>query len=314
MNRVQRPYNSLLPTLLGTLVVVAVIVVIGFVARPTRLGTTGQNAAIRVVAAENSWGSVAAQLGGDRVSVTNIINNPDTDPHDYEPTAADGRNVADARYIIINGIGYDPWADKLVAASNNSATSLKIGDLVGIAPGGNPHRWYSPDDVAKVIERITNDYKKIDPADAAYFDRQKNVYETQSLKRYNSLVSEIKNKYAGVPVGASESIFSLLTPSLGLNLVTPKSFLTAMSEGTEPTATDKAAIDQQIKGKQIKMYVYNNQNSTPDVVRQVDEANAAEIPVIAITETLSPAGLSFQDWQTRQLEALRDGLAKGTGR
>jgi hypothetical protein len=80
-------------------------------------------------------------------------------------------------------------------------------DLVGIKTGGNPHRWYSPADVHKVIERITADYKKIDPADGAYFEQQKSIFETTTLAPYDHL---IKAKYAGTPIGASESIVSPL--------------------------------------------------------------------------------------------------------
>src|SRR6266576_268510 len=71
----------------------------------------------RVVAAENFWGSIAAQLGGDKVTVKSIISSPDTDPHDYEPTPADGRAAASARYAVVNGIGYDAWADKILNAN-----------------------------------------------------------------------------------------------------------------------------------------------------------------------------------------------------
>src|SRR3982750_4897192 len=68
---------------------------------------------LEVVAAENFWGSIASQLGGSRVHVTSVITSPATDPHDYEPTAADARTVAEGRMVIVNGIGYDPWAQKL---------------------------------------------------------------------------------------------------------------------------------------------------------------------------------------------------------
>ncbi len=107
------------------------------------------------MAAENFWGSIAQQLGGGHVHVKSIIDNPAADPHDYEPTAADGRAVATARYTIVNGIGYDAWANKLLSANPGSdRTELKVGDLVGVRPGGNPHRWYAPADVHKVIEKI----------------------------------------------------------------------------------------------------------------------------------------------------------------
>src|SRR5438132_13004519 len=108
-----------------------------------------------VVATENFWGSIAAQLGGNRVAVKSIIANPDTDPHDYEPTPADGRTVASAKYVIYNGIGYDPWTQKVLGANPAPGrVTLNIGDLVGIKPGGNPHRWYSPPDVQSVLDRI----------------------------------------------------------------------------------------------------------------------------------------------------------------
>jgi zinc/manganese transport system substrate-binding protein len=267
------------------------------------------------VAAESFWGSIAAQLGGSHVKVTSIIDNPDADPHDYEPTAADARTVAGAQYTIVNGIGYDAWADKLLSANpTDGRTDLKVGDLVGVKPGGNPHRWYSPDDVHKVIEKITTDYKALDPGDAADFDKLKNSFESATLATYNQLVSGIKTKYAGTPIGASESIVSPLADALGLKMLTPDSFLSAISEGADPTARDKSAIDQQIAGRQIKVYVYNSQNATPDVQTQVKAAETNGIPVATLTETPTPAGVSFQDWQVRQLQGLEQALAKATGK
>ncbi|MCQ4084712.1 zinc ABC transporter substrate-binding protein [Streptomyces sp. RB6PN25] len=276
-------------------------------------GSTGKT--INVVAAENFWGSIAQQLGGRHVNVTSIITNPATDPHDYEPTPADGRAVAESQLAIVNGVGYDAWADKLLASNAGAdRTELNVGDLVGIKPGGNPHRWYDPDNVRQVIDKITDDYKKIDPADAAYFDRQKNTYVTKTLAPYTQLIDGIRAKYAGTPVGASESIVTPLAEGLGLTMKTPESFLDAISEGSDPTAHDKATIDQQIKSKQIKIYVYNSQNSTPDVQAQVNEAKAQGIPVVSVTETLAPAGTSFQDWQVKQLQEIEQALAKATGK
>ncbi|MFE5581623.1 metal ABC transporter solute-binding protein, Zn/Mn family [Kitasatospora sp. NPDC056531] len=275
----------------------------------------GGSKVIQVVAAENFWGSIATQLGGAHVKVTSVITNPDTDPHSYEPTAADGRTVAGADYAITNGIGYDAWSDKLLSASPASGrTALKVGDLLGKKEGDNPHQWYSAESVTKVIDQITADYKKIDPADAAYFDQQKQTFTTQTLAKYNQLEADIKTKYAGTPIGASESIVTPLAESVGLKMLTPETFLDAESEGTDPTAADKAAIDQQISGKQIKIYVYNSQNSNPDVVAQVNAAKAQGIPVAQVTETLAPAGATFQDWQTQQLQGIADALKQATGK
>jgi zinc/manganese transport system substrate-binding protein len=272
-------------------------------------------AVINVVAAENFWGSLAEQLGGSHVKVTSIINSPDADPHDYEPTAADGRAIAAAKLVIVNGVGYDAWAGKLNDANpSNDRITITVGDLAGAKEGDNPHRWYNPDDVRKVIDQITASYKKIDPSNAAFFDSQHDTVLSTNLKAYFDTIKQIKTGYAGTPVGASESIFAMLSPDLGLDLVTPAPFLTAISEGTDPTAADKATIDRQIKDKTIKVYVYNSQNATPDVQAQVNAAKAAGIPVTTITETLTPAGASFQDWQVAQLIALKQALAQGTGK
>jgi zinc/manganese transport system substrate-binding protein len=275
-------------------------------------GSAG-NAKFAVVAAENFWGSIAAQLGGERVTVRSIIRSPDADPHDYEPTAADARAVADAQYVIENGAGYDPWVAKLVAANSAPARSvLSVGKLVGVKEGGNPHLWYSPHDVRQVIEQISADYKRIDPVDSTYFDQQKQNYEMQGLARYVQLIADIKSRYSGTPIGASESIVTPLAEDLLLKVATPGSFLDAISEGTDPTAADKITADEQIKTKQVKIFIFNSQNSTPDVAALVTEAKNAGIPVATVTETLVPATASFQDWQASQLEGIKQALSKAT--
>jgi zinc/manganese transport system substrate-binding protein len=217
--------------------------------------------------------------------------------------------------VIVNGVGYDPWAPKLLAANPvHGRVVLTVGDLVGVEPGGNPHRWYSPGDVQKVVGEIVRDYAKLDPKDARYFEQQKATFETRGLAQYRRLIAAIKRTYRGVPVGASESIFAPLAQALGLNLLTPPSFLKTISEGAEPTAKDATTIGRQIALEQIKVWVYNSQNSTPDVQRITDAARKKGIPVTTITETLSPASTTFQAWQARQLQALRAALARGTGR
>jgi zinc/manganese transport system substrate-binding protein len=297
-------------------VLLAAIALVGAGTRLSAVGAaTKGSSSLQVVAAENFWGSIAAQLGGDRVHVTSVITSPATDPHDYEPTAADARTMAGAQLAIVNGIGYDPWAGKLIAANPvHGRVVLTVGDLVGIKPGGNPHRWYSPTNVQQVIAQIVRDYARLDPKDAGYFKQQQARFQTRGLAQYKRLIATIKRKYHGVPVGASESIFAPLAQALGLKLLTPASFLKAISEGSEPSAGDKTTIDRQIARRQIKVWVFNSQNSTPDVQRITDAARKKGIPITTITETLTPASASFQSWQSRQLEALAAALAKATAR
>ena len=276
---------------------------------------SGGPAALRVVAAENFWGSIATQLAGRRAQVDSIIVKPGADPHDYQPTAADGRVLAGAQLAIVNGVGYDTWASKLLAAEPTSGRQvITVGDLLGLHEGDNPHRWYSPADVETVANAITTDLKKLDPGDARYFDAQRTAFETQGLASYHAVISSIRATYAGVPVGASESIFELLAPALGLHLITPAGYMKAISEGTDPTAGDKQTIDQQIARRQIKVWVYNSQNSTPDIARLTKQAEAEHIPVTTITETLTPATDSYEQWQTAQLHRLQAALHRATGR
>ena len=263
------------------------------------------NGKLEVVAAENFWGSIAAQVGGDRVDVTSVIASPATDPHDYEPTANDARLIARSGYFIVNGAGYDPWASKLAAANPVPGRRiLDVSALAGVHEGGNPHMWYSPHIVAEVIGRMSADLKQLDATDAGYFDQQSTAYRSAGLRDYHDTIATIKRKYSGTPVGASESIFAYLSPALGVNLITPPEYMKAISQGTDPSAADKATVDRQVTTGQIKVFVYNSQNATPDVQSVVGKARAAGIPVVQITETVSPAAASFQDWQTAQLKAL----------
>jgi zinc/manganese transport system substrate-binding protein len=270
---------------------------------------------VQVVAAENFWGSIAAQLAGDRATVHSIIVNPNADPHSYEPTAQDARTMAGANIAIVNGLGYDNWASQLLGASpQGGRLLLNVGDLLGLKDGANAHRWYFPKDVYAVIDRILADYVRLDPGNAAYFTAQKQRLENVSMARYNRLRAEIRARYSGVPVGYSESIFEGLGEDLGLRLLTPYTFAKAIAEGTDVTAADKETVDDQARRRQIKVWVFNSQNVTPDVQRVNQIAAQQQIPVATITETLSPASLNFEQWQVAQLEGLKRALHRATGR
>ena len=271
----------------------------------------GSGGRLEVVAAENFWGSIAAQLGGERVQVRSIIVNPATDPHSYEPTAEDARTMAGARLAIVNGVGYDEWATKLLAASPlNGRVTLDVGQLLGLQDGDNPHRWYFPADVYAVVKQIAHDYERLDPGARGYFEQRQYAFETQGLARYNQLRRQIRERYAGTPVGYSESIFQGLGENLGLRLETPYSFAKAIAEGSEVTAQDKRTVDSQAEHHKIAVWVFNSQNVTPDVQRVNELARTAQIPIATVTETLSPASDSFQQWQVSELERLLAALER----
>src|SRR5438132_14301774 len=155
----------------------------------TSSGARTTGGVLQVVAAENFWGSIASQIGGTHVRVVSIITNPDTDPHDYEPTATDARTLASAQLVVENGVGYDPWVGKFLAADSGNATVLNVGDLLGVADGGNPHRWYNPTDVHTVLSQFVRDLQKLDPTDGAYFAAQQEQFETTALAKYRATIA-----------------------------------------------------------------------------------------------------------------------------
>ncbi len=282
-------------------------------------GSAGSGAAgsgrLQIVAAESFWGNVAAQLAGNQGDVRSIIVDPAQDPHSYEPVPADARTLATAQLTIVNGIGYDTWAQRLLSA--NAAPGrreLDVGQLLGLKGGDNPHRWYDPANVDAVANAITRQLEMLRPASRAYFEQRRTTFEHIGLAGYHALIDRIRARYHDVPVGASESIFALLSPSLGLRLITPASFMKAITEGTDVSARDTIQTQQQITAHQIKVWIFNVQNSTPQVQRLTALARAHGIPVATITETLSPASSSFQQWQVAELNGISRALHQATGR
>jgi zinc/manganese transport system substrate-binding protein len=223
--------------------------------------------------------------------------------------------MASASLAIVNGLGYDNWASKFLAANPSAGRLvLNVGDLLGLHDGDNPHRWYDPSNVRSVIERIAAAYERLDPTDRAYFARQKQILETRGLARYDQLRRQIRARYSGVPIGYSESIFQGLGEDLGLRLATPYSFAKAIAEGTGVSAQDKQAVDAQVERHQIDVWIFNSQNVTPDVQRVNQLANERHIPIATVTETLAPPTDTFEQWQVAELEGLIAALHRATGR
>lgn len=272
-------------------------------------GTAVPSGNLNVVAAENFWGSVAEQLGGTRVSVQSVVSDPNADPHEYESSAADARAFADADFVILNGAGYDDWGRKLIDG-NPAAGRVVLDVATGLdkKAGDNPHFWYDPESVALTADRITADYKSIDPKDAPYFDQMRSDFAA-ALQPYQTEVGGLKQKYAGAAIGSTESVFVYMAAALGLRLTTPAAFMNAVSQGIDPPASAVVQVHDQLSGNQIRALVYNSQTATAVTTDVRALAASHHIPTVAVTETLQPQGASFQDWQLRQLRSLEAALS-----
>lgn len=270
---------------------------------------------VQIVAAENFWGNLVSQLGGTHVQVLSIVTDPNADPHEYESNAVDAQAFATANFVIVNGAGYDDWALKLISAGNNTNQKvLNVADLLGKNQGVNPHFWYSPYYVNETVKAMYSNLVAVDPANAAYY-RDQYVTLNASFGQYNNRINEIKQQFAGTKVASTESIFEYLADATNLDLISPPEFMKAVAEGNDPPAQSVAQFQQQIQNGTMTILVYNAQTVTP--LTQNIKAMAAQkgIPIVAVTETIQPADVSFQDWMNAELISLQNALnAKTLGK
>ncbi|MBX5458206.1 MAG: zinc ABC transporter substrate-binding protein [Thermogemmatispora sp.] len=273
-------------------------------------GSTGDSAGkLAIVAAENFYGDIARQLGGDHVAVTSILSDPNIDPHEYESNVQNAVAVAQARLVIANGGGYDSWIDHLLAAApQEGRIVLKGYDLAPVKLEDNEHVWYSPTDIAAIARAIGQALQKLDPAHAR--DYQQNLQRfLSSLEQITNKLAEIKARYAGTPVGLTETLFLYQTTLMGLNVLTPFDFQKAIAEGNDPPASSVVTVENQIQQHRINVLIYNEQTATAITAKLRSEALAHQIPVVAVTETMPP-GKTYQTWMLDQLNALETALQK----
>jgi zinc/manganese transport system substrate-binding protein len=262
---------------------------------------------LSVVAAENFYGDVARQIGGDDVAVASIMSNPDQDPHLFETTPSVVKQIAGAQIVILNGADYDPWMDKLLKASPKPGRSaIIVADLVGKKAGDNPHLWYDPGTMPAAAKALAEAFAKADPAHRdAYAARLKTFLAL--LTRVNEKIAAIRGKFAGTTVTASEPVFGYMANALGLKMRNERFQLSIMND-TEPSARDFAAFEDDLKTRKVRIMFYNKQASSKTVQHLVDIARAAKIPVVGVTET-APPGLLYQEWMLTQLNETEKALA-----
>jgi zinc/manganese transport system substrate-binding protein len=262
---------------------------------------------IAVVAAENFYGNVAQQIGGDTVSITNILNSPDQDPHLFETSPSVVRDVAAAQIVIQNGAQYDAWMDGLLKAVPKPGRVVIIAaDLLHKKTGDNPHLWYDPATMPAVAKAVAAAFAAADPAHASDYNARLNSF-LASLQPLDAKIASIRNKYSGLPVTATEPVFGYMATALHLSMHN-QGFQLAVMNNTEPSASDVAAFERDLKTHNVRLMFYNKQASDNLVQHMVELAHESHVPVVGVTET-APPGLSYQDWMLAQLEATEKALA-----
>jgi zinc/manganese transport system substrate-binding protein len=269
--------------------------------------STAAAAPIKVVAAENFYGDIASQIGGGQVAVTSVLTNPDQDPHEFEASPSTARAFADAAVVIVNGVGYDPWAAKLLSGSPSASREIVIvAALAHKAVGDNPHVWYDPATGPALAESLTGIFARLDPVHQAGY-RGRLIAFLMKMKPVDGRVAEMRGKYAGTPVTATEPVFGHMANALGLDMRNAEFQLAVMND-TEPSAAAIAAFEKDLRTRTVKVLIYNSQTSDALTRRMRKIATDVQIPVVGVTET-EPSGKDYQEWMLSQLDALDQALA-----
>ena len=263
-----------------------------------------------ILAAENFYGEAARAIGGDRVAVESVIVAPGTDPHDFDPPPSVARRAADATIVIENGADYDPWMDRLLAASAHPGrTIIDVAALAGHKPGDNPHVWYDPKAMPALGLALTAELVRRDPAGKAGYEARRDAF-LASLKPVADRVAELSARYAGTPVVATEPVFGYMAEALGLKMQN-EAFQTAIMNETEPAASDIAAMEDAIRNGAVKILFYNAQVEDAFTRNLAALAKASGVPIVGVTET-EPADKTFPAWMLDALDATARALGDKT--
>ena len=267
---------------------------------------------IPVLGTENFYADLLTQIGGTRVSATSLLNDPNADPHAFEASPAAAVAVADAKLVILNGLGYDDFMQHLLGASPNaSRVVINVEQLLGLGSDANAHVWYDPGTMPAVAASAEAALATLEPANAAYFAAREQAY-LASLAPLAAKIAELKAKYSGAPVAFTEPVAGYLAKAIGLAVLTPEGFQRAVEDGTDPAPADVAAERDLLTGKKVRALLFNSQVITPLTTQIHDLAIANGIPVVGVAETLPPQYQTYQAWQLAQMTELEAALAKGS--
>jgi zinc/manganese transport system substrate-binding protein len=270
-------------------------------------GAAAAELPISILAAQNFYGQVAEAIGGDRVTVENILISPDADPHDFEPPPSVARSVADATIVVFNGADYDHWMEKLLESTERPERKvIEAAGLIGVEEGDNPHVWYDPRVMPAVAEALAKALSELDREGAEDYEARRQVYVV-TLTPLDAKVGAIKQRFDGTAITATEPVFGYMADALGLKM-SNEDFQAAIMNETEPSAKDIAAVVDDIKDHKVKALIYNTQVTDAMTEQLLGAAREANVPVVGVTETV-PEGMSYAEWMIGQLESLEKALA-----
>jgi zinc/manganese transport system substrate-binding protein len=261
---------------------------------------------IKAVGIENEYADVILQIGGKYVQVTAIETDPNTDPHSFEASPKIAAQIAVADLVVENGIGYDDWADQMIAASPSPTRKvINVQLLRGLAASTpNPHLWYDPATMPAVATALVMDLSALQPTHAAYF-RANAVRFNASLKPWLAAIAAFSSAFPDTPVAVTEPVGDYMLEAIGSNILTPFSLQAAIMNGTDPAPQDVTTQEALFTGHRVKVFVYNQQVTDPLTESFLSLARLNGIPIVGVYETMPAPGYDYQSWMLAEVAALR---------
>jgi zinc/manganese transport system substrate-binding protein len=275
--------------------------------------TRSVGAKVVAVGAENEYADVISQVGGPYVSVSAVMSNPNTDPHEFEASAQVAVEVSRAQLIVQNGVGYDSFMDKIESASHRSGRQVIVAQKVLRLSRTifNPHLWYDPRTMPAVANAIALGLSRLQPAHRAYFEANAKRFDS-SLRPWLAAISSFKTAHPGTPVAVTEPVADYMLQAAGADVMTPRSLQSAIMNGTDPSPQDISTEQSLIEGHKVKAFLYNQQVTDSLTATFLADARKARVPVVSVYETMPAPGYDYQSWMLAEVTALREAVARGT--
>lgn len=278
-------------------------------------GSSATAGAVTVVASTNVYGAVAQAIGGDRVQVTSIIDDPSADPHSFEASPRNQAAIAQAKIVIANGGGYDDFVGTMVKAAGTNPQLLDVVELSGLEKSHpsddghafNEHAFYSTEAMRALSTALVDDLSAADPSGAATFSANARTF-TEGLAKIDQRTAAIKAAHPDVKAVVTEPVADYLVEAAGVENVTPQDFAEAVEQENDPSAKDMADVTAMLTGKQVGLLVFNEQTSGPVVDRLQQAAEQAGVPVLPVTETLPAGTTDYLTWINGTLDTLEKEL------
>lgn len=258
----------------------------------------------------NQWGDITRQLAGSCAKVVQILTDPNIDPHDYVPNAKAKKRFAGADMVVVNGVGYDDWAQQAAQEYAPEATVVVLGEGVGVQVGANPHLWYSPDYVFLSTRVITGALLEARPKAKDYFLNRLSAYQSGPLEGYLEAVRSVPVGEPPLRYAATETIFNYMAATAMLEDMTPSAWETNSLNDRPQTNASAREFKALLKAKKVDVLIFNTQTSDPVAKKMVKIAKDKGIPVVKVTETVPPNYATFVAWQEAMLANLDRALRR----